>query len=917
MCLISPNSGCLELVDEYNSTHGVFPPNVNGDRQRQPHMTVPSSSDALSRIEESCLWEPPTIAQNLTKLESLLDPERLAGELQLLETVGTHRPAQNSSTATDILSTWLEDNDRNNILSEYLLALPEHSRNTRGIHLHRAVCAVKTLPDAVANADKMPIAERLLFWSIARTLVSIYSWYTQSGPATIACLLEIHRKEGYTVLQVKSPGFADIVDHVVQYIHDVRRTAKDSDRPAKKRIASLSNHSGGFRSVFRVDDTDTTKFGQARTPLEEMPHTLYGLRPSKRNEKQIHLSKYVKQYLPGCKRGDDVYAISQEFLLHLLSFELIIPHLALPADEYFGSKQRSANSDLQTRNKAIARGAILHTLAEACGSDAIFASEAIIPLLTSPRYIFRDRICNDEGLVRALLNPERQILQPLSQWLAERLGTMQAKKTLDLAETLGEYLHTRAIELCLGCPYEPADDLEESNTLHLPATRIPRPPKHQKRQAHSSVVTVEGLLNQESSPNFASISLILREAINERRGLPFSINILYRILIGQHATRTDGALRNRDQTDPVRQYSRSVELLKDHLPGSRLTTPLGLSNLLSWMGTGQGNKTQAFLEEIKRRDGGFFSETAADLIKKFETIMDVNAITIAEAEAKSDFKRIPGYFCVADPEVWGQYCDQLSIAPKRGGKRLTLDEKFGPYFSPNVQSEWTPWLGSLLNQDPSSYHGDKKTWSDVMNLLKSLQIDGIQTGLTAIQLANNLVFSGLVTMPSPEIVAHWIFGNPGLGAYRGLEHLGFLLVDRPTVHSAFRCVYDHLDRYLSPADKVLLGFSPLFVEHVLCKVVRWEKRLQVEGGTSFKDLVGDRKNCASEWDGNARTGDASHFPIPFDALKSDVEKAVDYANKQMSGCQGKQSLHYTRGDAHLFCSNWRVTAPPIEISTAF
>jgi len=49
-------------------------------------------------------------------------------------------------------------------------------------------------------------------------------------------------------------------------------------------------------------------------------------------------------------------------------------------------------------------------------------------------------------------------------------------------------------------------------------------------------------------------------------------------------------------------------------------------------------------------------------------------------------------------------------------------------------------------------------------------------------------------------------------------------------------VYNHLDQFLTEDNKKILGFSPIFVEHLLCKVVRWESRL-VEGKVSSLDKM--------------------------------------------------------------------------------
>ncbi|EIM83907.1 uncharacterized protein STEHIDRAFT_45107, partial [Stereum hirsutum FP-91666 SS1] len=125
------------------------------------------------------------------------------------------------------------------------------------------------------------------------------------------------------------------------------------------------------------------------------------------------------------------------------------------------------------------------------------------------------------------------------------------------------------------------------------------------------------------------------------------------------------------------------------------------------------------------------------------------------------------------------------------------------------------------------YHGRRPTWLAALTLLtKKLQIDGFRSGLTALQTANNLVFLGICEPPSADTVAQWIWEHPGLGAFKGLQSLGFQLHNRDHVRVAFRAFYDHLDQHLSLEMKAVLGFGTLFVEHVLCKHKRWATRIK-------------------------------------------------------------------------------------------
>lgn len=125
-------------------------------------------------------------------------------------------------------------------------------------------------------------------------------------------------------------------------------------------------------------------------------------------------------------------------------------------------------------------------------------------------------------------------------------------------------------------------------------------------------------------------------------------------------------------------------------------------------------------------------------------------------------------------------------------------------------------------------------WRSVLELLLNLNICGFQSGLTVFQLANNITLLGLATMPTAYNVADWVDNNQNLGAFRALQSLGFTMKTSGAVWCAFDTVYTHLEAHLLDEDKNDVGFSPIFVEHVLCKIVRWRGRLgQDSAGSSI------------------------------------------------------------------------------------
>ena len=121
------------------------------------------------------------------------------------------------------------------------------------------------------------------------------------------------------------------------------------------------------------------------------------------------------------------------------------------------------------------------------------------------------------------------------------------------------------------------------------------------------------------------LPLIICEALNRKSGLPPLDEILNRVLNGYHATRGTTTQSNPDHTNPIRRDLDSASLLETHLPGDLLTSKIGLSNLLSWMGTGQGFKTHTFLEMFTHQKE-FFSSNLEEMVENFQAVVAQNAL---------------------------------------------------------------------------------------------------------------------------------------------------------------------------------------------------------------------------------------------------------------------------------------------------
>ena len=846
--------------DAYLQEHG-YDPSVARDQ-----VDVSTETLSVSKIQQARIWEPGKLGGNLTKLQDLLNYKRIQAELALLEYTQTAMPTKTdnkSPSISSLIGDWLERNQQHNILSNYISLLPNGSSSAGGIHLYHVICTAQTLPIIMRDITKLNILSRLLNLEVARCLVFTYRWHAEHAHTTANLLLGIHRSGGRVALNEQCPTFAGLVDHIFRFIEHEHSVATAHRRMTKR-----------YKKADRPISTPDPK------GLDMLPGDLYGLKPSEKPSSCISLRqrRYLTAYDQSWRTTEEnrltlLYKRSSLLLQEIWSYELVIPHLTV-LDQNLNDSKRRRSTDLEDiRNRALTRGAILDSIARCLGTDAIFASERVLDFLINPALVYGERLRQDKDFARSVLKDPEATLEPLVTWLRECLS--ENSDVVQVSEDLRNFLLRRAMEL--------------SPSSKFPLDSSPDAPPNAERHIHKrkklfSPITLQQLLLDNNTPKFMFIALILREAINERRGLPAAIETLNRVLLGQHATRA-ATQHNRDHTDPIRQYSGTASLLQEHLPGVKLTSREGLSNLLAWMGTGQGIKTKAFLRYTDV-NGGFYSSTVGELVQKFEMILTHNTRLLAECGASSkkgvNSELVPGYIPLDDVRIWGQPSNQLSATPTLPGKpthqKCTLEEKFSPYFSDVVRDSWMKWLGDLAGHDPAKYTGNLRSWKDGREFMAKLELKGFISGLTVFQLLNNLVFLGLASMPTVNDIADWIYENPTLGAYRGLTNLGFVLTDCGSVRCAFGCVYGHLEKHLTDDDKKLLGFSPIFVEHVLCKVVRWDKHLsdEMHPPSTLDAFAKEIPFHERNWVPGRNQVDGSAFPFPLEASMDDLDQIVKH-----------------------------------------
>ena len=759
-----------------------------------------------------------------------------------------------------MVELWGNQFDRSTLLGDLLAVLPASSMHAAYLQFQMLQNAVEILVPMDLAMQKIDVIKRAFRYETCLSLVKVFEWYCTIGSATTQYLLRTYQKHGYQGLHKEAPAFSALVDHIVRYVQSLRDEKEKSRRAPKKQ---KTNTGSLPKSIVGTED------------LSAIPADLYGLRTTAKPG--LRMLPQIKGSL--LKSGEDaLYTASQYCLQELITREIVLPKLKIIDNRLSGPKTLNlASSDL-IYQRCITQGAILWSIADVCGTNGIFAASQIDIFLQSPAIIFESPLSDHRKFAPGVLKRTEEILAPLKAWIQSYLD--EYPEVSIAAQKLGYYTDHQMAELYEGGPLPTAlseEDLENdgrnsdnSHSIHDQAdSRKGRKRQFQPRPTNNVSLNLDSLIPPDVQKSFSlgAPAIIIREALNYCRDLLPGDECARRILNGLHPLTSSPTRHNPDHTNPIRELMHGATLLKEHLPASKVTTRQGISNLLSWLGTGQGYVTRNFLKTITRPH--FFASSIQDMIETFQAPINANATLIGSQFQHCKPQDIPGYIYYDDQRIWGQPNHYLSVSPSRrndDGKKFTLEEKFKPYWADSVQDAWAKLLGDLVDQDPTTYTGKRPKWATAFLFLDEINVLTFKSGLTRLQLANYLVTLKIMDPPEPDEVAQWIFHNQSLGAFAGFASIGFILPSRDldATRAAFACVFRHLDENLTREDKEILFFGPIFVEHLLCKVGRWKSRFSEYLGMADKlhELVHEALEKDSEWVSGANLHSPKAYPFP-------------------------------------------------------
>lgn len=724
------------------------------------------------------------------------------------------------------------------------------SMKSAGLYFEILQHSLQNLYPMSQNIQQSEIITQAMYSQICSSLVGVYKWYTIWGPQIYSTLFQIHQSQGYSFLQRELPEFAQLIDHIFQFAYQ-QLVVKFETTNGSTKINPNRQRKATFAPIQKPE------FGTIipDNELSSVPPDLYGLhKNNKDNKNKITLFSFESSKI---EHNHNSLLENCVFCLEkLLSNTIIIPGLT-EMDKTLSGQKPSKFDYTSVYERTITRGAILSCLSDTCDGDGIFSSSYIIPLLRNPALIYEEKVSKASRFAIKLKKDRENTLKPLLDYIKAFINenpSFPAK-----AKELGKLAHRQMVAIC-GYSDLPK---KATNSSSETAPKIISTPALQPIELND-LISEE---YQQSGIHIGSLNLILREALNRERKLEAGDDALHRVLQGDHATTSSKTKFNPDQTNPLRNKLKAGELLESHMSGLQLTSKVGICNLLSWLGTGQGVQTKQFLSLLPK---SFFFATKEEIVEHFEATKKKNEQIQSEYPEGTDLSKIPGLISYCDVNIWGTANQLLSVNPTVGPKeqkyQMSVDDKFAPYWSEEVQNSWVTILGEMYNKDPATYTGEKPSWLTLINYINGLGISGFGSGLTPFQLVNYLAIFGLTSLPAVSEMTAWIMSNNSeLGAFRGLTDLGFnVSISNPmSIHYAFSIVYQFFNIMLTPRDKSLCSFSPIFIEHILCKIPRWKHRFQsIKAAAHFEQLVLVAENATNQWIPGENETNHMAYPLP-------------------------------------------------------
>ncbi|KAK7453247.1 hypothetical protein VKT23_011923 [Stygiomarasmius scandens] len=711
-------------------------------------------------------------------LVELLDPEKLADEYKDVQNLTTLLDTANPSVMAChdyLVQTDSFDKTYHHYSIDFL------SDETTGLTVvNNLATAAKLLRDSAVTQSVLQLQQRSLNLAICRSIRFIYLWYTSWSKGIISQLFQ-------DFISVKS----DAVDAIAP-----------KWSPALAQLAAIISN--------WVVSLSTAKTAKWALSALKVPCDLFGLcqQPVQSDDCLDTPSiSYPPPRSKSLRNATQRVEYMQEVFDDLLTRYVIIPGIEA-FDRSLNTSRRITYNVEDIKARSLLHGEVLEELVDWIDDDCLFASIRIPTFLASPASLLKDdagRIPDDQSVARKILNGESpfaelgQILWEEFDWVA----VLEAGEPLSMAvqDSIAKVAHaeTRAWKR------KGAGGRGRNKRVVFYA-------ELNKKPRVAPTTELSDILPWEDGLRLDKVACILKETLHFKRdesGDP----ILRCILKCQHPTQNHPAHSNDpDHYNPLRSFNHFQRLLESSLGDTHpITSEYGLSNLLLHIGTGQGYRTEYFLTTYLNE----WYTSAQDCIITFQRAWNTDSTMVID-----------------NCRIWGSPASALQFKQAADSSMPDFEARIEPMFHSDIVGLWSKFCANIPHSQP--------TYSEALELAAATKIPGFKTGLTRMQLANSLVLLGVCQMPTENEMADIIHKHKGMGAFEGLQRLGLDVwpgcnVDR--VRQAFGGLYRLLAAKLSTQDRDDLGFNPVFWEHFLCKVTRWEKAFDGGGSTTLDSLA--------------------------------------------------------------------------------
>ncbi|KAK7034750.1 hypothetical protein VNI00_012157 [Paramarasmius palmivorus] len=814
-------------------------------------------------------------------LDKLFDAEKLSKELDTFKKLQDRFISNRSSISggysdlTAFITSYTAMNDRQFAWTSMLIKSPLRvpTSSVEPVDQNDSLCAlVFRFQDALSDLSRcQSTSYTLKLWDAAvrrqecRSLLILFDFVVFGMPMLLKILTQTYVKDRIFLKQ-HYPAFFPLVDAVMQDLTALR---------------SQCRRQGG-------------KAPDASNILRPIPSNLYGLRrDSHFSEEPLSLKA---KWIDG---GDDALTNAANQVLE----DALIEFLAMPYFRKFsakgstkpGKKTKCQESDTSIFEDCLIRGAILHALAEGLDDESIFFSARIetFVLQGGVTGLWNDGVSkmSVKRIAKNIRDDPELHLSHVRLWAFQEVP----KASRDAAWDLAYALHKGITELIAG--RRMSDDEYQGVERSNPKPKQKKPNAKMQKGAALAGLTPEALCIGRSHLSFGALALILQETWRDMNQAPPIHEELHRYLKGLDI-RTGRILASGDPDHayPIRQTNQGSLLLNEHLPREKLVTKYGLSNLLSWHGTGQGYKTSRFLAFLKQKAGSrsFWSASLNECINHFLAAQIHNQVLASsrpdvqispEHEGLSEALESQGFLRLSNCRVYGQPSNMLKLLPtlktfNSWGRTIPakcsfeqrIRDKFTPYWTNTICEKWKEFLGDMFdcNNIAACSQKSRHSWSETIEFVNQLKVPGFNSGLTAMQLVNALALAEVVSSPTLAEMAHWIWTHSELGAFKGLKLIGFNMLSEDAVLVALTCFCRHIWKGCIPEWREKLGCEEdnvIGAEHFLCKISRWTDKIP-----HLKEIAEELESRVGEL---TLSGTGLDIPIPVTASMTFVQDVLN------------------------------------------